>query len=204
MSISVIIWDLGGVLVRTEDPAPREALAEQLRVPRSALEEAVFSGDSGGRAQRGEIRVEEHWQNLRRMFELDDQGMQEFRALFWGGDQVDETLIEYIRSLREEYKIGLLSNAFSDLRNYVTSIWKIADVFDDLLISAEVGLVKPDPEIYQLALQRLAVPADQAVFIDDIPANVEGARRVGLHAICFNNPAQARAELESLIDGSKR
>jgi len=202
MNISAIIWDLGGVLVRTEDPVPREGLAERLKIPRSTLEEAVFNGDSGNRAQRGEIQAKEHWQNLRQLFKLDDQGLQDFRAQFWGGDRVDGALIEYIRSLREGYKIGLLSNAFDDLREYVTTVWKFADAFDDLLISAEVGLVKPDPAIYRLALQRLAVQADRAVFIDDMRANVEGARRVGLQAIHFNNPAQAQAELKNLIDGT--
>ncbi len=201
MSISVVIWDMGGVLVRTEDPRPRQALADQLRIRRNELEERVFSGDSGGRAQRGEIGVEEHWQNIGRMFDLDDRGVQEFQARFWGGDRVDKQLVDYIRSLRRSYKSGLLSNAFGDLRTSLTSIWKIADAFDDLLISAEVGLVKPDPAIYRLALQRLEAQPHEAVFIDDMPANVEGANRVGMHAIRFVNPDQTRAELEALIDG---
>lgn len=204
MSISVVIWDFGGVLVRTEDPQPRQALAERLALTRDELEERVFGGDSGGQAQRGEISVEAHWQNVGRMFDLDERGMQEFQAQFWGGDRLDEQLIDYLRSLRRSHKLGLLSNAFGDLRAYLNAVWKIADAFDDLLISAEVGLVKPDPAIYQLALQRLGTQPHEAVFIDDMPANVEGARRVGMHAIRFINPGQTRAELDALFDGVKK
>jgi epoxide hydrolase-like predicted phosphatase len=204
MSISAVIWDLGGVLVRTEDQEPRQSLANSLRVRRSELEEAVFSGESGARAQRGELGVEEHWQNVGRQFGLDAPGLREFQQKFWGGDRVDGELVDYIRSLRGSYKTGLLSNAFGDLREYLTTVWKFADAFDDLLISSEVGLVKPDPAIYRLALQRLGVASDQAVFIDDMPVNVDGARRVGMHAIRFLSPAQARAELGRLINGAER
>ena len=64
-----------------------------------------------------------------------------------------------------------------------------------------VGLAKPDPRIYRLALERLRVAPEQAVFIDDVAANVEGARQVGMHAIRFQSPAQTRQELASLLNG---
>jgi putative hydrolase of the HAD superfamily len=85
----------------------------------------------------------------------------------------------------------------------VAETWKFADAFDEMVISAEVGLVKPDPRIYQLAVDRLGVAPADAVFIDDFSRNVEGAQAVGLHAIHFRNPQQARRELEDLLNGSR-
>ncbi len=202
MHIRAIIWDLGGVLVRTEDYAPREKLARRLGLERLALEELVFSGESGRRAQFGEILLAEHWQNLRHHFGLTQDQIIAFETEFWGGDVVDYELIDYIRSLRPQYKTGLLSNAFSDLRHYITERWKFADAFDEILVSSEVGLMKPDARIYQKILERLGVSAAQSVFIDDFAHNVAGAQRAGLQAIQFRSAAQVRSDLATLLNGA--
>ena len=201
MAIKAVIWDLGGVLLRTEDGAPRSALAQQLGKSRAELETLVFSGESGDQAQLGEISIEQHWENIRRQLGLDAEGIAEFQRLFWGGDHLDWELVSYVRSLHSRYKTGLLSNAFSDLRHVVTSVWGFSDAFDAMIISAEVHLVKPDPRIFHLALERLGVEPQEAVFIDDWQPNVAGARQLNLHAIQFLHPLQARSDLEALLDG---
>jgi epoxide hydrolase-like predicted phosphatase len=203
MAISAVIWDVGGVLLRTEDLTSRQALADRMGKPRAELENLVFNGDSGDRAQLGEISVDQHWENIRRMLGLDAAGISEFRRQFWEGDQLDVELVDYIRSLRGRYKTGLLSNAFSDLRQVVTSLLNFSDAFDEMVISAELHLMKPDPRIYQVALQRLGVAPEEAVFIDDILRNVEGARRQGMNAIHFRQRSQALAELERLLKGGE-
>lgn len=200
-AIRAVIWDLGGVLVRTEDYTPRDSLAARLGLDRMGLEGVVFSGDSGDRAQRGEIEYELHWHNVSRLLNQPPETIPELQDAFWGGDVVDRELIEAIRSLRPRYKTGLLSNAFSDLRRFVTQVWQFADIFDELIISAEVGLVKPDPRIYQLAVSRLGVKPDEAVFIDDFAHNVAGAQAVGLHAIQFLNRQQVLEDLHIILNG---
>jgi glucose-1-phosphatase len=201
LDIQAVIWDLGGVLLRTENTAPRRALAEKFGMTLEAIEDLVFSGQSGDRAQRGEISVEQHWDNVRARLGLGPAEMQAFREQFWGGDRLDSDLVDDIRQLKQTYKTGLLSNAFSDLRAVVTDVWNFADAFDEMIISAEVGLVKPDARIYRLALDRLGVTPETAVFIDDYYANIEGARAVKMHAIHFRNPEQARHHLQTLLDG---
>jgi epoxide hydrolase-like predicted phosphatase len=203
MAISAVIWDLGGVLLRTEDFSSRQALADRMGKSRTELENLVFDGDSGDRAQLGEISADEHWDNIRRILGLDAAGISEFRRQFWEGDQLDVELVNTIRRLRRSYKTGLLSNAFSDLRQVVTSILQISDAFDEMVISAEIHLMKPDARIYQHALQRLGVVAQETVFIDDMLRNVEGARRQGMNAIHFRQRSQALAELERLLKGGE-
>ena len=203
MGIQAVIWDFGGVLVRTEDYAPRRALAQRYGMTLGEIEDFVFSGESGDRAQRGEISVEQHWENQRARLDLSPAEFEAFREQFWGGDRLDTDLVAYIRRLRSDFKTGLLSNAFSDLRRLVAETLKFADAFDEMIISAEVGLVKPDPRIYHLALDRLGIAPEAAVFIDDFSRNVEAARAVKLHAIHFKDPQQARRELEGLLNGSR-
>lgn len=201
MTIRAVIWDLGGVLLRTEDPRPRQALAESLGLSQEALEEIVFGGESGRSAQLGLIPVEQHWLNVLQRFDLRPEDRPAFEKRFWGGDRLDRELLEFIRMLRRRYKVGLLSNAFSDLRHYLTEVWQLSELFDAIIISAEVGVMKPDERIYRLALEQLGVSPEQAVFLDDFERNVQGAKKVGMKAIHFRGPEQARRELQVLLDG---
>ncbi len=76
-----------------------------------------------------------------------------------------------------------------------------ADIFDrfrGIVVSGEEGIIKPDPAIYALALERFGLDPAEAFFVDDSPANVEGARRAGMHAVRFTDAAALRAELARL------
>jgi HAD superfamily hydrolase (TIGR01549 family) len=199
MNIKAVIWDVGGVLVRTEDYSSREQLAKRLGYSRLELEDLVYGLESGRRAQLGEIPLERHWENVLQFLGLGSEELGDFQNRFWAGDYLDSELIDFIRSLRRTCKTGLLSNAFSDLRYLATQVWKIADAFDQMIISAEVGLMKPDARIYQLAVRRLGVQPAEAVFIDDFIHNVEAARMVNLLAIHFKTPTQTKESLAKIL-----
>jgi putative hydrolase of the HAD superfamily len=199
MTIQAIIFDFGGVLVRTSDFTPRERLAARFGMTSHELMDLVFVGDSGMGAQRGEITIEQHWENVRLALKLTPQELVDFQDEFWSKDVIDTELIEYIRSLHRSYRTALLSNAFSDLRQMIIEQWQFADAFDTLVISSEIGIVKPDPRIYHLVLERLGVQPAEAVFVDDFQKNIEGAKAVGMQGIHFRDPEQARSELEQLL-----
>lgn len=203
MSIRAVIWDLGGVLVRTNDFASRAELAAQHGMSREALEELVYGEDSGKRAQLGLIDVSQHWENVRTALRLPDDQVDEFRTLFWGGDRLDVGLIDFIRDLKREYRTGLLSNAFSNLRQVIRETWQIADAFDAIVISAEEGVVKPDPRIYRISLDRLEVQSGEALFIDDMRPNVDAARRLGMQAVQFLSAEQARSDVLNILNSSR-
>lgn len=71
--------------------------------------------------------------------------------------------------------------------------------FDDVIVSSEVKLIKPDPAIYRLTLERIGCQADECVFVDDSLPNIEMARRLGFHAIHFRSPEQLQTELERIL-----
>jgi epoxide hydrolase-like predicted phosphatase len=198
-----VIFDFGGVLMRTEDKGPRTQLARRLGRTPEELEEVVFNGPSGLPAALGEISAEQHWRNVAKTLQISEAEIPAFQESFWGGDQMETRLVEHIRQLKQRYRTALLSNAWSDLREYLVNRWKIADAFDQMVISAEVGLVKPDQRIYRLILERLQVPAQAAIFLDDFIQNVEGARSVGLTAIHFRSADQALAELDQFLNGDE-
>jgi FMN phosphatase YigB (HAD superfamily) len=200
VTIRAIIWDLGGVILRTENRLPRTQLAERLGMTYDDLDRLVFESQSSKLAIIGSIEEARHWESICKALHLPFEEIPALREGFFGGDRIDSNLLEAINSLRTRYRIGLLSNAWSEIRKYIENDWDIANVFDDMIISAEVGLAKPDRRIYQLAVDRLGVLPEQAVFIDDVLGNVEGARLAGLASIQFQDPSQVQAELGRLLE----
>lgn len=202
MKIQAILFDIGGVLVRTVDRAPRQALAERLGMSARALEELVFGGESGRRAQLGQVDEAEQWAYACRQVGWPLEQAAEFREQFFGGDRLDVELMGYIGKLHQVYKTGIISNAMNWTRGLIEGPWEMGALFDAIVLSGEVGVMKPDARIYQIALERLEVKAEQAVFIDDFQHNIDGARAVGMHGIHFRSPTQIVADLEALLDDS--
>lgn len=197
-SIRAVCFDFGGVLMRTVDPAPRRRLAERLGLPLETLVRVIFDSESARQASLGQIRAEQHWRQVMQDLGLPPQQAEPIATEFFQGDAMDEDLVAFIRSLRLVYRTALISNAWSDLRDFLIH-QRIADAFDEIVVSAEVGLMKPDPRIYDLALQRLGVAPQEAVFLDDFGENVEAARAIGMHAIQFVEPQAALQELKQLL-----
>ncbi len=110
-------------------------------------------------------------------------------------------LISYISELKKAgYKIGLISNTGS---NWISESFLSQDelvLFDAMILSFEVGVTKPNPEIYEIACERLAIKPDEGVFIDDIEDYCEAARTEGLKAIHYKNYAQIKTDLEQLLN----
>ena len=197
MGIEAVIWDLGGVILRTEDIAPRAALAGRLGLTREELVAQIWEGEDFRRATLGEIPEGIYWKAITSHYGLK---YKEFMKDFFGGDRVDEQLLKVIRALRPRYKTALLTNSFSDLRYWIENVGKFNDAFDAMIISAEISLMKPDTAIYEYVLRQIDVRAETAVFIDDRAVNVDGARRAGLQGIQFQTREQALAELHGLLD----
>ncbi len=195
-----ILWDLGGVILRTEDWEPRHCLDRMLDLPNGKIYELVFESAISRKATLGEATNDELWMWVGEQLELSSGELTLVRDEFWSGDQIDMDLIRFIRARKTETKMGLLSNGWSSTRRFIDERWHIADIFDDMVISAEVGLAKPDQRIYQLALDRLDVVAEQTIFIDDFVENIQGARELGIHGIHFQNPQTVLGELKDLLD----
>jgi len=198
MSVKAVFFDLGGVIVRTEFQAPRQQLAERLGMEYDDLDRLVFDSDSGLRAATGEITSADHWAAVIKRLKRPASELSRVRDEFFAGDIVDRTLIEYIRSLRGKYKTGLISNAWSDLRDFVVRE-KFDDAFDKMIISAEVGAMKPDPKIFQIALDAFGVKPKEAVFVDDVYANIEGCEKVGMKGIHFKDAESTLRQLKELL-----
>lgn len=196
--IKALIFDVGGVLVRTEDRSRRAILEAELGLVKGQTDETVFNSGMGQAAQRGEVTSQALWNWVAADMGLDKVGLGHFRHEFWGGDRVNEELVALIRSLRPHYQTAIISNFMDDLRRSLHEEYPIADAFDLIVISAEEKVMKPDPLIFQRTIERLDRLPEECVFVDDFAHNVEGARAVGMHAIHYTPQTDMEKELAKL------
>jgi len=197
--LKAIIFDVGGVLIRTQSRQGREKWAEKLGMEPWDFENFIFNGESGRQAQLGQKSFEEHWGWLGRHFGLSQETLAQMRRDFFAGDALNLPLVEQIKRIRRaNYRTGLLSNFADDARQLWSEVFPFIDHFDGIVISSEVGLMKPDPQIYLLAAEQVGVKPQEALFVDDFIENVEGARKVGMQAIHFTDPNMVHQKLAEI------
>lgn len=201
--IKALISDFGGVLVRTRTGGSRRALEQRLGLPPNTIEARVFNSDPSLKAMCGAISEEVFWRTLEHELDLPRFGLtwQEFQNEFFAEDFLDEELMAFIRRVRPGLKTGLISNAWSGLREVLHTRVPIADAFDAIVISAEEKIAKPDPRIYHIALEQLGVQAAEAIFLDDFSENIDAANALGLIGVHFQSSAQAQHDICALLDG---
>ncbi len=145
-------------------------------------EEVVFH-DLIGEFDLGRISRDEFWDSAAELLKVDRGAID--RELGKLGS-LDEDMLAYAAELKGEgLKTGILSNTGYGAIERMFEGLSIDDYFDEAVLSAEVGVVKPDLAIYQLAADRLEVNTDEVIFIDDLAKHVEGARRAGMHGIQY-------------------
>jgi putative hydrolase of the HAD superfamily len=112
----------------------------------------------------------------------------------------DEALLGYIRSeLKPKYKVGMLSNLGSASINSLFPPQEREALFDATIVASQVGLTKPQPEIYQLACERLGVMPAEAIFVDDSPENIAGAAAIGMRTVLYRDRASLQHEVAAIV-----
>jgi putative hydrolase of the HAD superfamily len=120
----------------------------------------------------------------------------DFNGVIYTGDY-DSDLLDFIKSLKQDYKIGMITNYSQE--GYEKYVAPIKDYFDDILVSSKVGIHKPDPRIYQLAAKNLGVGTRECIYIDNHDFRVAGAEQVGMKGIAYLNFNQMKAELTKIL-----
>ncbi|NMC13411.1 MAG: HAD family phosphatase [Chloroflexi bacterium] len=147
----------------------------------------------------GEVNSTTYWKKFLSQYSISEDQYQKHCQMFIDSHELNQPLINFLKTQKKEFKIGLISNYHDLLRPMLENKLKIADIFDDIVISAEVKLIKPDEAIYKLALQRLQVKPQEAIFVDDLLENVQAAAQLGIHAIQFKNNEQVISEIKQLL-----
>ncbi len=159
------------------DPESLVARFETGRLPREDFERELAAGLSEGLDRPIEAR------------DLIARMMNDIR--------LDDAMVAAVREARRRgVRTALLSNSWG-VEHYPHDL--LAELFDQIVISGQVGMRKPDPEVFRLAADRLGLPPDECLFVDDVRGNIEAGERVGMRGVLHEETSRTVAELERLL-----
>jgi HAD superfamily hydrolase (TIGR01549 family) len=199
MSIKAVVFDIGGVLEVTPSLGVTDRWESRLGLGPGEINRRMGDIWEGGGI--GAVSERDVHQAVRERLGLDEPGLEEFMGGIWREylGTANTELIEYARGLRPRYRTGILSNSFVGAREREQDAYGFEDLVDEIVYSHECGMSKPDPGVYGLACERLQVKPAQMVFLDDYEPCVDGARRAGIHAVLYQDNAQAIRDIERLL-----
>jgi len=208
VSIDTVISDFGGVLT-TPLVSSFAAVQDETGIAMESLGQAMQAiAEREGRHPLFELetgRVSEADFLDAIATELEPQlghrpEMHRFSEIYFEALEPNPPMIELMRELKAGgYRMAMLTNNVREWEPTWRSMLPVDEIFELVVDSAFVGVRKPDPEIYGIILGRLAVTADRCLFVDDVEANCDAARELGLMAVHFRDNDQAIAEIRASL-----
>ncbi len=139
------------------------------------------------------------WQAfLHKVAEVKKISVDEIQAVY-ESEQLNPQILSLIETLHAKYKTGLLTNAHHDYIDQIIEKAHLRDLFDVLVISSREGVIKPDPRIFQIMLERLEASPEEIIYVDDQQRHVEAAKLLGIKAILYQDYQQLAQELSKLL-----
>lgn len=131
--------------------------------------------------------------------ELTGKSLDELQAIMNADHVRNKELISYVKTLRPHYKVAMLSNVGRGVMNQLFSVDELAELFDEVVLSSEVGMIKPDPNIFHFTSEKLGVLPEDCLMVDDLESNVNGAIAIGMQAVVFKTTKEFISATATLI-----
>lgn len=192
-----IIFDFGGVFNNAhETMAGFAAAAQRFGHSPEDLYDLFYSGPAWQSAKIGRMTSTAYWREMMGALGLDPSGdLHAFRSGLFEGEQINQAVVAIAEQLHYRYPLALLSNAMDDLEWLLEHTFRLHHLFRVVINSATVGVAKPEPRAYQLALDGLRLQPAEVLFIDDKPRNIEAAEQLGIPSILFTTAPALAADL---------
>jgi putative hydrolase of the HAD superfamily len=196
--IKTIIFDLGNVIVSFDHRKTSKRLEALSEHADDVIYAKAVAGEIVKHYNLGRLSTEEFLAAVNRELGL-QIGYEDFYAA-WNCTFLPEPLIseELIKKLAEKYKLLILSDTNEMHFDFIRENYPIMNYFDDFVVSHKVNFVKPSAEIFQKAVEIAGHRPEECLFIDDLAANVEGARQCGIEALQFVSAEQLERDLRKL------
>ena len=196
--IKAVIWDLAGVVLHTVKGTFNTLLAERLDAPLTEIDRLMLSKENE-LWDIDEIDDDTYYTFLLKELKMPMEKKAVLRKFVVDDFYIDQDMLTYIKNLRELVTTMLLTNFPSHVHDFFKSDWIVDGAFDHLIASCDIKLIKPDPAIYTLALDRLNLEAEECVFIDDREVNVNAAQKLGINGVVFQSKSQTMHDVDNLL-----
>jgi len=196
-NIKTVIFDLGGVYFTDGTKRAIDIISQRWNLDQSKVAD-VFKGKIGTAYRESQISHDEFWRQAKDTLGI-EAPMEELAEIWLNGYVPIEGTVEIIKELKEKgYEILYLSDNVQERIDYIEEKYHFLQYFKSGVFSHIAGVRKPNPKIYQLALEESSNPAENCVYIDDKPNLLEEADKLGMATIAFVNADETRKKLIEL------
>jgi epoxide hydrolase-like predicted phosphatase len=202
MSIKAVIFDLAGVVLFPLHGTFNSLLAERLEAPFDAVER-IMSDQKNDLWDLNEMSDDEFYDHLLTELNMPLEKKAVIRKFVIDDFYIDQEMLALIRVLRKSYTTALLTNFPTHVHDFIQRSWHVDGAFDHIIVSSDVTLIKPDPRIYQLTIDRIGCQANEAVFIDDRKINVDAAKAMGINGILFTTKGKTIDDLNRVLKSGR-
>lgn len=200
MTIKAILFDIGGVLELTPDRGIDAHWEKKLGLKEHELFERLREVWKDGTL--GTISIEVVHAQIGERMGWDEIQVNAYMDDIWKEylGTLNVELADYFRNLRPRFKTAIISNSFAGAREKEAEHYQFDTICDFIIYSHEVGIRKPDPQIFTLACERLGLQPHEIIFVDDHADVYASAVEMGMHCFEFKDNAQIIAEIEACIE----
>jgi len=193
--VKSVISDLGKVILFFDNNIFLKKMMNYSPLSLEEMRESIFSHfEVVQDFDRGKLTPQQFYREVLKRFRAQID-YQEFFDIYNDIFSLNPPVLSLLNRLKSRHRLVLLSNTDVMRFGFIKKRFPEILIFDDYVLSYEVGCIKPHPQIYRVALKKAEARADECVFIDDREENIEGARRVGINSILFDSHDQLEASL---------
>ena len=203
MTIKTIIFDFGGVLYQTPDLKWLSRWKKVFGLQDDPEIAAILANPNESELMDeiclGHVSEDVMWDLMAERWHIKPDLLKKFKRNVTSKRMLNRPMVDLLAELHQSYQTGILSNAGDQTRGLMVDVFGLDKLVEDIVISAEEGVIKPDPAIYDIALRRLDAKPETTLFLDDYLPNVEAARDLGMAAVQFVDNRQAADEIRTLL-----
>lgn len=195
-NISTIIFDWAGVFCTPAEPFSHPELLRMAKMDADSITKKVKP--LYNQYYCGEISSKKFWDGVLKSFKISGLNHRELNKAYLNSYALYPEMLDLAKNLKKNYTVALLSNLTNGMMRHILVKHKIKSCFHKLFFSNQLGLMKPDKEIFLCALKSLKAGPAETVFIDDSLENIVAAEKLGLHTIHFKSQNQCVSQFKRL------
>jgi len=203
MTIKTIIFDFGGVLYLTPDLKWLNRWKKVFSLQDDPEISAILANPNESELMDeiclGHVSEDAIWDLMAERWHIQPDLLKKFKHNVTSKRMLNQPIVDLLAELHQNYQTGILSNAGDQTRSLMVDVFKLDQLVEDIVISAEEGVIKPDPAIYEIALGRLGAKPEETLFLDDFLPNIETAQELGMAAVQFIDNQQATRDIRNLL-----
>ena len=189
MAIKAIVFDCFGVLIKSGHNLLRQDFPEL----KNLVDDLQAKSDLGV-LDRDDFNEQIAAKTNFTAKEIDDR--------YWGTNKYNHSVIEIAENFKKtgQYKIALLSNISRDWMTDILNYFDDKKLFDEVVLSGDINIVKPNPRIFKIMVDKLGLKPEECFMVDDLASNINGARLAGMHGVVFFSPEQLISDINNILD----